>query len=110
MAKSADPSVVCVINTSPDTVEMLRLTFQQAGFVVVSAYTFDIREGRIDLRAFLEQHHPQAIVYDIAPPYDANVQLFRHLRSTTGMAHGQFVVTSTNAAHVAKLMGQEHVY
>ena len=39
---------VAIINTSPDTVDLLRQVLQRAGFLVVSCYTFDIRDGRLD--------------------------------------------------------------
>ena len=39
------PPVVAVINTSPDIVDMLRVTLEHAGYVVVTALTYDIREA-----------------------------------------------------------------
>ena len=92
--------VVAVFNTSPDTVQLLRFLFEEAGFVVVSAFTYEIRDGDVDLERFMRQHRPQAIVYDIAPPYEPNWRLFQHLRSTHAMRDAQCVLTSTNAAHV----------
>ena len=102
---------IAVINTSPDTVELLRRILQQAGFLVVSGYTFDIREGRLDITAFVEQHRPRVIVYDIAPPYEENWRLFNHVRALEVMRPLRFVITSVNVAHVERLLGRdEHVY
>lgn len=101
------PDVVAVINSSPDTVALLRTVLQQAGFVVISGYTFDIRDGRMDVDAFLRQHHPQVIVYDISPPYEDNWHLFLHIRGMDVMQRRRFVITSTNAAHVEKLAGRD---
>lgn len=92
--------VVAVINTSPDVVDMLRLTLEHAGIVVVSAMTWELREGVIDLERFVEQHRPKVIVYDIAPPYESNWQFFRHMRSLAALAKVQFVVTTTNERQV----------
>jgi hypothetical protein len=64
--------VVAVIKTSPDTVELLSVALEGAGFVTVSSYTHDIRDGRVDLAGFLSQHQPTVVVYDIAPPYERN--------------------------------------
>ncbi len=105
------PPVVAVFNTSPDTVQMLRYLFENAGIVVVGAYTYEIRDGEVDLESFMRQHRPHAILYDIAPPYEPNWRLFQHLRSTAAMRDAQYVLTSTNAAHVQKIVGPEsHIY
>jgi DNA-binding response OmpR family regulator len=109
-----DPSpvpVVAIINTSPDVVEMLRAVLERAGMVVVSAYTHDIRDGRVDLEHFMRVHEPEVVVYDIAPPYDANWKLFVHLCRARVMRSRQFVLTSTNARQVDALAGSnQHVY
>jgi DNA-binding NtrC family response regulator len=105
------PDVVAVINTSPDTVEILRLALQHAGLAVVTAYSHDIREGRTDLGTFVTQHDPTVIVYDIAPPYAENWKLFEHVRSRPVMSGRQFVLTTTNEKHVRGLAAaNEAVY
>jgi DNA-binding response OmpR family regulator len=102
-------TVVAVINTSPDTVELLSVALECAGFVTVCSYTHDIRDGRLDLEAFLRQHKPTVIVYDIAPPYDRNWRFFEHLRETILKGY-VFVLTSTHSAQVEKLAGRSAVY
>ena len=93
--------VVAIINSSPDTVEMLAAWFEAAGFVVVSGMTHEIRSGRLDLSHLLTAHQPDVIVYDIAPPYDRNWRLFMHLHETIFPSH-PYVLTSTNHALVKK--------
>src|SRR5690348_1162244 len=100
--------VVAVINSTPDIVDMLRLALEYAGFVVVSALTFEIRDGEVNLDEFIGRHDPGVIVYDIAPPYDANWRLFEHIGAMPIMQGRQFVVTSTNAQHVSALAGRAH--
>lgn len=94
------PPVVAVINTSPDVVDMLRLTLEYAGITVVSAMTWEVRDGEIDLERFIAQHGPRVVVYDIAPPYEINWRLFQHLRAMPVMKDVQFVITSTNSRQV----------
>ena len=111
--KSDQPplDVVAVVNTSPDTVDMLRLAFQHAGIVVVSAFTYDIRDGKVDLSAFMREHRPKVIIYDVAPPYEANWQLLQHLKRAPALQGVQWIITSTNPAHVDRLSGKdEQVY
>ena len=86
---------------------MLRIVLEQAGIVVVSLFTYQIREGGVDLETFLRQHKPNAILYDIAPPYAANWQLFQHISSVPAMQGIQVVLTSTNARQVAEFAGSD---
>src|SRR6476660_5828099 len=91
------PVVAAIFNTSPDLVDVVRRAFEPAGIVVVSVLTYQIREAAIDLENFLKQHNPDVIVYDIAPPYDANWQLFRHIRSLDSIKDRKVVLTSMSA-------------
>jgi CheY-like chemotaxis protein len=101
------PTVIAVINSTPDIVEMLRVAFEHAGFVVVSTFTYLIRAGEVDLEAFIQQHEPQAIVYDIAPPYASNWNLFRHLRQLPALRGRTVVITSTNPTRLRELADVE---
>ena len=105
-SSSEGPAVVAIFNSSPDIVDMLRIALEQAGLVVVATLTHMIRDGEVDIDAFLRQHKPDVIVYDIAPPYDANWRLFQHLSSHTPMHGCEIVLTSTNAARVTELVGR----
>lgn len=100
------PRVILVINSSPDTVNLLTVMLEQFGFVVVSTYTFDIRALRVDLTALIAQHRPAVVVYDIAPPYDRNWQFYLHLRQTT-LDGLPLVLTSTNAALTTQLVSPD---
>ena len=99
--------VVAVFNTSPDTVDMLRIVLEREGFVVVSAFTYELRDGEVDVEAFCRQHAPRIAIYDIAPPYEANWRLFLHFRSLAVFRNCAFVVTTTHAGHVSKLAGPD---
>lgn len=94
------PPVVAIFNTSPDTVEMLRIVLEQAGFVVLGLYTYDARDGRINIEDLFNQHQPDVVIYDIAPPYDKNWREFRHMCSMPALAKRKFVLTTTNILRV----------
>ena len=100
---TSKPAVIALINSTPDIVDMLRIAFQHAGFVVVSTFTHLVRAGEVDLEAFIKQHQPQAIVYDIAPPYASNWNLFRHLSQLPALKDRPRVITSTNPARLREL-------
>ena len=102
------PDVVAVINTSPDVVDMLRLTLEHAGIVVVSAMTWEVRDGEVDLERLVAQHQPKVVLYDVSPPYESNWQLFEHIRAMRVMAGVQFVITTTNAKQIEELARQSN--
>lgn len=97
--------VVAVFNTSEDTTDILRMVLENAGFVVVTAFTNLLRDGKIDLEAFMRQHQPRVIVYDIAIPYEQNWRLYEHMRSAPACEGAAFVLTTTNVRHVKQLAG-----
>jgi len=97
------PPVVAIFNTSPDTVEMLRLVLEQAGFVVMGMYTYESRDGRIYVENIFRQHEPEVVIYDIAPPYDKNWREFKHLCSMAALAKRKFVITTTNERRVREV-------
>ena len=100
------PAVVAVFNTSEDTTDMLRVVLEQAGFTVVTAFTTALRDGKVDLEALMRQHRPAVVVYDVALPYDANWRLFEHIKASPACDGVQFVITTTNAAHLLAVAGE----
>jgi len=102
-----EPLVVAIFNSSPDIVDTLRHAIERAGAVVVSVLTHEVREGHVDFEGFLRQHYPRVILYDIAPPYDANWRLFQHTAHMDAMKGRAIVVSSVNTAQVAKVMGAD---
>ena len=97
--------VVAVFNSSEDTTDMLRVVLEQAGFVVVTAFTNHLRDGKTDLEALMRQHRPSVIVYDVALPYDSNWRLFEHIKASPACRGVSFVITTTNAAQVRNVAG-----
>ena len=102
-----EPLVVAIFNSSPDIVDTLRHAIEQSGAVVVSVLTHEVREGRVDFEGFLNQHNPRVILYDIAPPYEANWRLFQHTAQMDAMKGRAVVISSVNAAQVAKVIGTD---
>ena len=96
-----------MINSSRELVELLKVSLEQAGMLVVTLLSHQIRNGSVDVDAFIRQHDPQVIVYDIAPPYESDWALLEHIRSFKGLEHCKFVLTSPNVAHVRGLVGRD---
>jgi len=95
--------VVAVFNSSDDMVELLRVLFERHGFVVISGHIAAIRKGELDLAAFVAQHQPDVVVYDVVPPYDRQWRFLDHLRQTSPLKTIPFVLTSSNASATREL-------
>jgi hypothetical protein len=79
--------------------------------VVFAIHIEEIKLGTANVESFLNQHDPKVIVYDLAPPYDANWRFLDHLRTATGFKGRQFVLTSVNAAQAEEAVrNDESVY
>ena len=99
------PETVAVLNSSEDTVEMLRYALQSSGFSsVVTGHIRDFKTAT-DFAQFLETHHPRVIVYDVAIPYDRNWTFLRQLLDLEHMRGRKLVVTTTNKKRLDEIVG-----
>jgi CheY-like chemotaxis protein len=94
------PPVVAVFNSNDDTVELIRAWFEQAGIVVVSGHLDAIKRGTVDVKSFVEQHRPAAVLIDIAPPYDRSWLFAQHMLSSPPLQGIPAVFTTTNEHHL----------
>ena len=101
------PPTVAVFNTSPDTVDMLRIILQHEGFVVIGAYTYELRDARIDIEGLIRQHQPDVIIYDVAPPYDKNWLELQHICTMPALRSLKFIITTTNVTRLREVAGQD---
>jgi DNA-binding NarL/FixJ family response regulator len=96
---------VAVINSSEDTVEMLRALLQAEGWETVTSHVDDLKRGRVDFLKFLELHDPSVIIYDVPPPYDQSWAFLRLVRSSRAMEGRVVIVTTTNKAALERFVG-----
>jgi DNA-binding response OmpR family regulator len=100
------PEVIAVVNSSEDTVEMLRQCLVHHGFTsVVTAHIYDFKTGATDFPKFLAEHDPAAIIYDISLPYDKNWTFLRLLLDSESMRGRKVVLTTTNKKRLEELVG-----
>lgn len=102
---SVVPPCVAVFNSSNDIIELLRVVLEQSGFAVVGGHIDDIRAGKLDLLTFIEQHQPEVIVYDVAPPYERSWQFLQHLRHRPPLHDRPFVLMTTNERRLREMVG-----
>jgi CheY-like chemotaxis protein len=106
MSDPKHEETVAVINSSEDTVEMLRHSLQHNGFTsIVTGHVTEIRSGELDFVKFLSEHDPKVVVYDISIPYDNNWTFLKLLLDSGHMRDRGVVVTTTNKRRLEELVG-----
>jgi CheY-like chemotaxis protein len=98
---------VAVFNASDDTVEMIKVLLSERGYRAISGEVDHVKSGELNFVQFMETHKPDAIVWDIAPPYDRNWNFFQLLRTAGPLAHCPVVLTTTHKEHLDSLAGQD---
>ena len=98
-------AVIAVFNSSSDTVDLLRRVLEQEGLQTVVGHIPEIKQGGLDLIAFIEGHAPAVIVYDVSPPYEENWTFLRLVRSSQAVSGKPFVITTTNKPALDALVG-----
>ena len=98
--------IIAVFNSSGDTVEMLRTALEADGLHTVSGHIGELKKGELDFIAFVEQHRPAVIVYDISMPYETNWNFLKLVRSSQPAQQCRFILTTTNKPALDKLVGE----
>jgi len=105
----SDKVIVALFNSNSEVLELLREALQASGYAAVIAHVSEVKSGRLDMIKFVEEHQPEVIVYDIAPPYDTNWTFLRLMRNSKVMQGRAFVVTTTNKRALEELIGPNDV-
>lgn len=105
MSDPARTLTVAVFNASDDTVEMLKALLSSRGHVAISGEVDKVKSGEVDFVAFLEAHRPDAIIWDIAPPYDRNWRFYKLVRDMRTLEQCAMVLTTTHREHLRELTG-----
>ena len=98
-------ATVAIFNSSQDTVDLLRFTFEAGGFQTVAGHVPDIKRGHLDFVGFIDEHDPVAVVIDVSMPYAENWNFIRLLRDTASMRDRALVLTTTNKRALDEMVG-----
>jgi len=88
--------VVALFNSSDDLLELLRMLFEEHGFLAVTGHVNDLRKGTLDLQAFVAHHRPSVVLYDLIPPFERQWAFLDHLRAHSALKDLPFILMSTN--------------
>ena len=101
--------VVAVVNTNDDLVSVIRDALIGEGFNVVTAHIRDIKAGRHDFSAFLREHDPAIVIYDLAIPYEDNWTFLQTLRQVREAQNRRFILTTVNKRVLEQRIGRQDV-
>jgi DNA-binding NtrC family response regulator len=100
---------VVVFNAHRDTVFMLQEALELAGFAVIDGPLKEFDQGTEAALAFLRTHDPDAVVYDISPPYEKTAAFCADVQEADP-GRG-WVITSTNPQRTMRdLRGRPEAY
>jgi DNA-binding NarL/FixJ family response regulator len=96
MADSSTTRSVAIFNSRPDFIEALRVALEAKGFSASCAHVADIQTGTLDLLAFVRQHKPKLVVYDLPRPYESHWNFLRLLKDTQLLNEAIWVLATTD--------------
>jgi len=100
------PLNVLIFDNSPDILELLTTDLKGRGCIVTTGSVSAIRHGEIDGAQLIESTAPDVVVFDIALPYEANWRVATELQADPRV-RVPFVLTTTNATAVRRLIGRD---
>jgi len=100
------PLKVLIFDNSVDILELLVTDLQCRGCLVTTASVSAIRHGEVDGGRLIEATAPDVVVFDVALPYEANWHVAMALQSDPRV-RVPFVLTTTNATTVRRLIGRD---
>lgn len=105
---AASGPVIALFNASDDTVEMVQRMLASSGLhCLVNCRFADLRKGTVDFDAYLRQHDPHVVIFDISPPYNQNWAFFQTLRDSEAMKNRGLVLTTTNKDRLDEAAGHD---
>jgi DNA-binding response OmpR family regulator len=96
------------MDSSADTLELLRHYLEYRGFEVETCNLARLRSEGADVAEAIAQARPDVVVFDIALPYEENWALCSSLRQDPRVCM-PFVLTTTNRVAVERLTGARGV-
>ena len=109
MAKGTTKRNVAVFNSSQELIDALQAGLKAEGFSTCGAHVADIQSGALDLLAFVHQHKPELVVYDLPHPYEKHWNFLRLLKDTQMFNRMTWVLVTTDKRALEAAVGASGV-
>jgi len=97
---------IAVFNSSAETIEILKIALEEQGYAVATGHVADVKKGTLDVLDFVAEHQPDAIIFDVAIPYEENWRFLRLLQSSEALKDVKWVITTTHRKRLQELVGE----
>lgn len=101
--------LVAVFNSRNEVIAAICSALERQGFATVSARLAEIQNGTLDLVAFIDEHDPDAIVYDLPRPYEHHWNFLRLMKDTDSLKDRAWVLTTTDREALVAAVGATDV-
>lgn len=88
--------LVAIFDSADDVIETLARILEDHGFETVIGRIPEIQSGVLDLVAFLGEHDPQVIMFDLPRPYERDLNFLRLLTTSDWLKHRGWVLMTTD--------------
>ncbi len=109
MAKGTTKRNVAVFNSRQDLIDALQAGLEAEGFSTCGAHVADIQSGALDLLAFVKEHKPDLVVYDLPHPYETHWNFLRLLKDTQMFQGTTWVLVTTDKRALEAAVGTSDV-
>ena len=110
MTQPQSPPVVGVVDTSEELAALLAAVAEEAGGRPVVTFVPDLKRSQPHPEAFLTEHNPRVLLWDIALPYEENWAFFQRVRTSPAGQGRTYLLTTTNRAALESLVGPTPVH
>lgn len=101
--------LVAIFNSCNEAIAAICAALERQGFATVSARLTDIQNGTLDLVAFIDEHDPDAVVYDLPRPYEQHWNFLRLMKETDSLKDRRWVLTTTDREALVAAVGATDV-
>jgi len=109
MSSPTTRTQVAIFNSRADFIGALREALDREGLPAATALLAEIQDGTLDLVAFLEEHDPPVIVYDLPRPFERHWNFLRLLKQTDGLRKRTWILTTTDKKALDAAVGASGV-
>lgn len=95
-----------IIESNDYISEMLKVLFQEEGFVVNAEYLLALKRDLGMYREFVSKYNPRVLLIDIPIPYEENWSFVQQLQNLPESQERGFVFLTSNKAKLEELVGE----
>lgn len=98
-------AAIAILSGDSEVAARLRTPLEQAGFETETAQLAEVRSGELDVLTFFEEHDPDLVIYELAPPFAQGLTFMRLLQAVPMARHRRWLIATADRQAVVDLVG-----